>query len=50
MPINYYDANSVLSCKIKGTIYLEKTSIPTNLILSVHFENSMETNSFLTAD
>ena len=48
--INYYDTNSVLSCKIKGTISLDKTSIPTNLILSIYFDSSMENNNFLTAD
>ena len=37
MNINYYDYNSSESCKIKGTISLEKTQNPINLILVVYF-------------
>ena len=36
--INYYDSNTALSCKIIGTISLQKTSIATNLILAVYFD------------
>ena len=44
MSINYYDYNSVLSCKIKGTVSLKKTQIPTNLILVVNYEEIITEN------
>lgn len=37
--MNYYDPDTELSCKIIGTISLRKTSITTNLILAVYFDN-----------
>lgn len=50
MNMNYYDYNSSESCKIKGTISLEKTQVPTNLILFVYFDSSTENINSLTAE
>lgn len=50
MNVNYYDYNSLSSCKIKGTVFLSKTQIATNLILIVNYEEILTefTNSLTT--
>lgn len=51
MQINYYDFNSEQSCKIIGTISLQKTKIATNLNLIIIFvDKSIENGKYLTPD